>query len=1066
VGDFFINRRVLAIVVSILIVIVGALALTTLPVAMFPDVAPPTVVVSTTYPGANAVTVEQSVGATIEKALTGVDGLLYTSSQSANDGSYSLTVTFASGTDVDRAATNVQNRVNGVVASLPAEVARAGVTVNKVASDTLMVLAVYSPESSYDDLFISNYVTINLMDRLSRAAGVGGTQIAGQRDYAMRVWLRPDRLAQFKLQPSDVIRAISDQNAPAPAGQIGQPPQKAGSDFQYSVNVSGQLASKDQFDNIILRTLPDGSVLRLSAVARTELAAQSYASFGRFNGGPAAIITVKQKPGANALTTAENVKAVMSQAAKSFPPGLTWTTALDSTEFVKESIHDVEKTLFEAIALVVVVVFLFLGTFRAMIIPILAVPVSLIGTFAAFIPLGFGINTLTLFGIVLAIGIVVDDAIVVVEAVEHGIEAGKSPLEATETAMREVTAPVIAIALVLCAVFVPVAFLGGLTGTLYKQFALTLSISVLISAVVALTTTPALCVMILRPRKPGRGPLAKLIGGFNAGFDFVLARYMRAVRLILRRLPLMTVALVLFMAGAFYLLRVVPSALVPSEDQGYLYVALVLPEGASLNRTSQVGQRIERFVRAVPGVESIASFGGTNIFTGTAASNAAMFFVKLHEWGERGKHHGEGVDDIVGAINAELAKYPEAIAFAINPPAIPGLGLQAGFDMQVEDRGGHSLAELADAANKITAAAMKQRDLTSINNSFSIATPQINLDIDRDKAKALGIDLTDVYSSLQAYLGGITVNDFVLFGRLWKVSVQAEPEFRVSPADIGRILVRSSIDNDMVPIGTFSRVVPGVGAAVIGRYNGLRSAAISGAPAAGTSSGQALATMEAIANKELPPGFTYEWTGSALQEKESGGKQALVFGFALLLVFLFLASLYESWAIPFSILLGIPLGIFGAFLSIFLRHLSNDVYVQIGLVMLIGLAAKNAILIVEFAKMKREADGASFADAALEAARLRLRPILMTSIAFIAGVVPLVVASGAGAASRQSLGTAVFGGMIAATVLGIFFIPALYVLVSTGAERLATRPPRLRAKSPGEPVTTRPEPVSSRTEPT
>jgi len=596
-----------------------------------------------------------------------------------------------------------------------------------------------------------------------------------------------------------------------------------------------------------------------------------------------------------------------------------------------------------------------------------------------------------------------------------------------------------------------------LTGTLYKQFALTLSISVLISALVALTTTPALCVMILRPRTPGRGPIAKMIGGFNRGFEYVLGGYMRAVKLTLRRLPLMTVALALFMAGAVFLLRTVPGALVPTEDQGYFLIALNLPDGASLDRTSQIAQRLEKYVQSVPGVQSIASFGGSNLLTGAAASNAAFFFVKLHEWNERGKHKGEGIDDIIGAVNAEASKYPEAVAFALNPPPIPGLGTTAGFQMQVEDSGGHSLPELAAAADKITAAAAKQSGLAGVSNSFSVTVPQVNLDIDRDKAKSLGIALTDVYSSLQAYLGGITVNDFVLFGRLWQVSVQAEPEFRVSPADIGRILVRSST-GDMVPIGTFSRVVPGVGAAVIGHYNGLRTAAITGAAAPGKSSGQALTTMEALARQELPKGFTYEWTGSALQEKESGGSQAMVFGFSLLLVFLFLASLYESWAIPFSIILGIPLGVFGAFLGIFVRHIPNDVYVQIGLVMLIGLAAKNAILIVEFAKTKR-AEGAAYADAALEAARLRLRPILMTSFAFIFGVVPLVLASGAGAASRQSLGTAVFSGMVAATLLGVFFIPALYVLISTIAERISGTHVRTGATTAPEPVQPRPEPT-------
>ena len=1032
-GSFFVHRRVLAIVVSIVILIVGGFALKVLPISMFPDVTPPSVSLAATYPGANAVTVEQSVAAPIEKELTGIDGLLYTSSQSAN-GSYSLTATFASGTDLDRAANDVQNRIRGAVGSLPTEIARSGgVTVTKKVPDALLAIAVYSPSSSYDQLFISNYATINVLDRISRIDGVGSTQIAGQRDYSMRIWLRPDRLARFALQPGDIINAVTDQNAPAPAGQIGQPPAKPGTDFQYSVNVQGQLADTAQFGNIVLKTLPDGSVLRLRDVARIELAAKSYASFGRFNGVPAALIIVNQKPGANALATAARVKAAMADAAKTFPPGLTWTTALDTTEFVNASIHHVQQTLWEAIALVVVVVFLFLGTWRATIIPILAVPVSLIGTFAAFVPLGFGINTLTLFGIVLAIGIVVDDAIVVVEAVEHNIERGQPPLEATETAMREVSGPVVAIALVLCAVFVPVAFLGGLTGVLYKQFALTLSISVLISALVALTTTPALCVMLLRPRGPGKGPVAWVIGRFDRGFERLLAGYSRIVRIVVRRLAVMSMLLVAFVIATVFLFKAIPSSLVPNEDQGQFLVALQLPEGASLDRTEQIARRIETFVRRQGGVQSIAAFGGINLLSNTAASNAAFFFVKLQPWEEREKRSGESVDDIIASVNAEGQTYPEAIVIALNPPPIPGLGAVGGFQMQVLDRSGHTLPELAGAANNIVTAAAKNADVSGVGTTFSVTVPQIDLDIDRDKAKTLGVKLTDVYTTLQAYLGGLGINDFVLFGRVWQVSVQAEPEFRVAPSDIGAILVRSA-EGDMVPLGTFSKVKPAVGTDVIGHYNGLRTAAINGSPAPGRSSGQALTAMEALAQR-LPQGFGYAWTGSALQEKESGGSQAVVFALSLTLVFLFLAALYESWAIPVSIILGIPLGIFGAMLGIFVRHIALDVYVQIGLIMLIGLAAKNAILIVEFAKMKHE-EGAPFAEAAIEGARLRLRPILMTSLAFIVGVIPLVISHGAGAASRKSLGTAVFSGMLAATILGVFFIPALYVLVSRAASRL------------------------------
>ncbi len=1046
---FFIHRPIFAMVISLVIVIAGAVALFSLPISQYPQISPPTITVETFYTGASAKVVEENVAFPIEQEVNGAENMIYMSSTSTSDGRYYLTCTFQVGTNIDIAQVDVQNRVSRAEKSLPPEVKGYGITVKKASPDMLMVLSLYSPDDAYDDLFLSNYARLNLYDPIARIYGVGNIAIVGEREYAMRLWVRPDKLAKLGLTASDIAQAVQDQNVQAPAGQVGQPPAQAGVSFQYSVDVKGRLSDKQEFDNVIIRTLPDGSILRIKDVARTEMGAKMYTSYSRRVGKPSTTLVIYQLPGANALDVADKIQAFMKEAAKSFPPGLRYEVSYDNTLFVKAALSEVVKTFFEALVLVILVVFIFLGNFRATLIPSLAVPVSLVGTFGAFVVLGFSINTLTMFGLVLAIGTVVDDAIVVVEAVETRIGQGLSPLEATEQAMDEVTGPVIGTTLVLLSVFIPVAFLGGITGQLYRQFALTLSFSVALSSIVALTLTPALCVKILRPRREMRGPLGAFFRGFNRVFDRTTEGYLKGVRTFIRRLSLALALLLAVYVGAGGLMKLLPGGFVPDEDQGVVFVTFTLPPGASLERTDAIIARAEKFAGTLKGIKTILAWGGFNLMTNTYTSDSGSLVLTLAPWEERTSKETQ-ITTIMQRLRREFAAYPEAGAFVYTLPSIPGMGNVSGFQYELQDRSARTPEELYETAQQMVAAAAKEPPIAALFNTFQVNVPQVKLDIDRDKVKTLGIPLKDVFDALQLYLGGYMINEFNKFGRVYKVMAQAEPEFRQTPENIGNIYVRT-VDGKMVPLSTLVKVGTRTAPILIKRYNMFRTAELSGQSAPGYSSGDAIAAMERLSEK-LPSGFGYEWTGLAYQEKLASGQAGYIFAFALLFVFLVLAALYESWAIPFGVLLGLPISVFGAFMGVWLRGLANDVYVQIGIVMLMGLSAKAAILIVEFAKSKRETEGYTAFDAAMEGARLRFRAILMTTLSFVLGVVPLVVATGAGAASRWSLGTAVFAGMTTATVLSVFFIPVLYYAIELLIDKV--RGPR------AVPSVVKPEPVS------
>ncbi len=1021
-------------VIAIVIVLLGAVAIPSLPIAAYPEVVPPAVTITANYLGGSAQDLEKTVAQPIEEQLVGLDGMIYYSSSSANNGAMTITVTFKLGTNPDIAAVQTQDRVSIALPRLPPEVQQQGVVVKKVTSAFLMAVSLVSTDSRYDSVFLNNYAQLHLVNQLGSTPGIGDSRLGTNLVYSMRIWVNPDKMAKLGITASDIRDAIAAQNRQNPAGTVGIAPAPHGTDFQYTVTTAGRLTDPDQFGDIVIRALPDASLLRVRDVARVELGTQTYNAFSRLSGKPSANVFLLLAPGANAVEASDQVRAQMKSIAATLPAGIDYLVPYDSTMFVRAAIEDVVQTLLEAVALVLIVVFIFLQNWRATLIPLLTVPVSVVGTFALFPLLGFSINITTMFGLVLAIGIVVDDAIVVVEAVQRHIDEGMAPRDATIQAMREVSGPVVAIAFILAAVFVPVAFLGGISGQIYRQFALTISASVLLSAFSALSLSPALSALLLKPHGHGRSIAGWLFDKFNLGFNWTTNRYLAAVSVLIRRSGLALVCLAVFWISAGALFKKLPTSFLPEEDQGAFFTSIRLPDGASMQRTDAASKKIEELVLKVPGVDRYFVTGGNDNATGTQGSNVATIIAQFKPWDER-KSPDEQIGGIIREAQRRYAAVPEAFTFPFGLPPILGLSTTGGFQFVLEDLAGGDIQALANTADNFLAAVRARPELQNIISNFRPNVPQFSLTMDTDKLQTMGVPVSDAYNALQAFLGGLYVNDFNLYGHTWQVLVQAEPEFRDGPDDINRFYVRSATTGSMIPLSTLASVKQITGPEVIFRYNRFRAVTILGSPAPGYSSGDAVKVMQEVARQTLPQGYGYEWTGTTYQQIQAQGHEGFIFGFACLLVFLFLAALYESWSVPFAVLLVLPLGIFGALLAVYLRSYPYDIYTQIGIVTLIGLSAKNAILIVEYARSEHEEHGLSVRDAAMEAARLRLRPILMTSFAFILGVLPLFLANGASSGSRRSLGTAVFGGMLAATLLAVLIVPVLFVVVEKTVER-------------------------------
>ncbi len=1037
-SKFFINRPIVAMVISIMFVVLGLVAMAGLPVAQFPEIVPPEVQILTTYTGADAETVEQSVATPIEQQMSGVDNMNYMYSVNASNGTMRMFVNFDVKTDPNTDLVLSQMRQTMAQPQLPVDVRNYGVTMQKARSSPLMLIALYSPKGTYDSTFLANYANINLIDPLLRVPGIAMINVFGAGQYAIRIWVKPDTLGKLGITVPDIVDAVQKQNTVNPAGQIGSEPVPPGQEFTYTVRTQSRLVSPEEFGSIVIRANSDGSIVRLKDVARVELGAQTYNIVGRVDGEPAGVLALYQLPGTNALKTVEGAKKAMQQAKKRFPTGIDYAVDLDTTRSISEGIHEILITLLEALALVMLVVFVFLQGWRATLIPALAVPVSLIGTFAVFPLLGFSINTLSLFGLVLAIGLVVDDAIIVVEAVERHIEEGLSPKEASIKAMDEVAGPVMAIALILAAVFVPTIFIPGITGRLYQQFAVTIAISVLISAFNALSLSPALCALLLKPRKETRGPLGAFFRSFNRLFGRASRGYVSVCGSLIRKsaLSLGLLAAIALLAGL--LGQRIPQGFLPEEDQGYLFINVALPDAASLQRTQETCRKIEEILKKTPGVEHFQAVPGVSLLSMAQNTYSGFFFVTLKEWKER-KRPEEHYEAIMAHLNREMKKLPEAIAFAFPPPAIQGIGMAGGATLVIEDRAGKSVSFLAENLNKFVEAARKRPEIERATTTFIPGVPQLWVDVDRDKVLKQRVDVGQVYQTLQAFMGGYFINYFNRFGRQWQVYVQAEGKYRTKAEDVSRFYV-SNDQGSPVPLSAVTTIQSRPGPEFTMRYNLYRAAQVNVAGKPGYSSGQVMKALEDVFHQTMPTEMGLDYIGMSFQEKraQEGIPATAIFGFSLLCVFLILAAQYESWSLPFSVLLCTPVAVFGAFAAIAMRGLVNNVYAQIGLIVLIGLGAKNAILIVEFAKTRYER-GRRLDDAALEGARLRLRPILMTSFAFLLGVLPLAFSSGAGAVARRVMGTAVMGGTAAASLIAIFLIPVTFYVVGKVSGRSKRR---------------------------